>query len=95
MEDVSTLMPLLTELINFPSMVGHCINITCKLTAKLNPLQTPAITADQPVYALAKKVQCVIMLGPLHIEMAFLFAIGDWLESTTGPLSLKERKSAR
>ena len=84
-------MPLLNESINSPSMVCHCINIICQLTAKLNPFQLPVITADQPVYALAKKVQwmqplgledCVIMFGPLHIEMDFLAAIGNWLESS-------------
>ena len=79
-------MPLLTELINSPSMVCHCINVICQLTAKLNPLQPPVITADQHVYSLAKKVQWmqperinefVIMLGPLHITMAFLVAMGN------------------
>ena len=46
---------------------------------------------DQPVYAIAKQVQwskpedykdVVVMMGPLHIEMAFLNAIGDWLEGS-------------
>ena len=49
----------------------------------------PVFTADQPVYAIAKHVQwllrnkyknVVLMMGPLHIEMAFLNAKGDWLE---------------
>ena len=47
------------------------------------------ITGDQPAYALGKKVQWMFpdqfrdvlwMMGPLHIEMAFLDAIGNWLD---------------
>eukprot|EP00794_Sanderia_malayensis_P004251 gene4251-4816_t len=90
-KDISTMMPLLKESINSPAMVSHCLNVICHLTSKLNPRQIPVVTADQPVYALAKQEQwkqpgkfkeCLIMLGPLHIEMAFLSAIGDWLEGS-------------
>ena len=51
----------------------------------------PLITGDQPVYALGKQVQLMYslefdkviwMMGPLHIEMAFISAIGDWLEGS-------------
>ena len=58
---------------------------------KLNPNQIPIVTADKPVYGIAKQVQwnypekfesCFLMLRPLHIEMAFLNAIGDWLEGS-------------
>ena len=50
------------------------------------------MTADQPVYAIAKKVQwsypelygedckLLMMMGALHIEMATLNVLGDWLE---------------
>ena len=48
----------------------------------LNSNQAPVITADQPVYALGKKVEwmypaiygednLLMMLGTLHIEMVF------------------------
>ena len=57
----------------------------------LNPHQTPVIAQDQPLYILAKALQCsqacifnednyVIMLGPLHTEMLIMKLIGDWLE---------------
>lgn len=59
-------MPLLTESVNSPSKFFHCINIICQLTAKL----------------YVKKVQCVIMLEPLDIEMAFLAAIIDWVKGS-------------
>ena len=49
----------------------------------LNPGQTPVLTADQPLFALAKQIQwtwpdtlgknCfVVTLGGLHIEMAIV-----------------------
>ena len=60
---------------------------------KLNPGQVPVVTLDQPLYAIAKEIQWswpeqygeskfVIMLGGLHIEMAALNVIGDWLEDS-------------
>ena len=63
------------------------MNIIEELVSHLNPGQMTIITGDQPVYAIGKQVnwmfperyQNVIwMMGPLHIEMAFLSAIGDW-----------------
>ena len=84
------LMLLLIESINSPSVVSLCINVICQLTAKLNPLQPPVNTFDQPVCALAKKLKCmlperfndyIIMLKPLHIKMALHATIGDWVES--------------
>ena len=60
-----------------------------KVIEELNLQQPPVITADQPFYAIAKQVQWllpdkyeddVVMIGPLHIEMAFLNAVGDLLE---------------
>ena len=59
----------------------------------LNSNQAPVITADQPVYALGKQAQwmypeiywednLLMMLGTLLIGMAFLDAIGDWLEGS-------------
>ena len=53
--------------------------------------QTPVWTVNQPLYALAKKIQwawhdvygqrqCVEMMGGLHIEMAMLNVVSDFLE---------------
>ena len=50
-------MPLLTESVNSPSMVYHCISFISQLTPKLNPLQPPVVSNNQLVYPIAKKVQ--------------------------------------
>ena len=84
-------LPLLEESINSPAMVRHCMNIIKGLTDYLNPQQISIITGDQPVYAIGKQVQwtypniyndLVRMMGPLHIEMAFISTIGDWLDGS-------------
>ena len=67
--------------------------------AYLNPDQVPVITADQHIYAVAKRIQWewpeqygkdkfVIMFGGLQIEMAALKSIGTLLQSSgwTGAL---------
>ena len=57
----------------------------------MNPSQKVIITADQPVYALGKQVQWMYeekfsnmlwLMGPLHIEMGFLNAIGGFLKDS-------------
>ena len=48
-KDISTMLPLLNESINSPSVVYHCLNVISKLIAKLNPSQVPITTADQSV----------------------------------------------
>ena len=62
-----------------------------KLVSTTSNNQDLVITAGQPVYALGKQVQwmCpdrvkifVWMMGLLHIEMALLNAIGDWLKGS-------------
>ena len=56
----------------------------------VNPTQIPVITADQPLFALAKQAQWkwpeshvesqfVIVFGGLHLEMAFLRVVGELL----------------
>ena len=61
--------------------------------AYLNPIQTPVIAADQPIYALAKQIQWhwpekygedkfLNMFAGLHIEMATLTSIGTLLQKS-------------
>ena len=75
-------------------------------TSYLNPGQTPIITADQPLYALAKEIQWnlpdaygedkfIVMFGPLHIEMGVFKALGDWLDGSGWDAVLSEAKVAR
>jgi hypothetical protein len=72
-------------------MVKHSLTVVQAAVEKLNPGQTPAITFDHPLYAIAKQIQrlrpdtlgedkFLIMMGGLHIEMAALRLLGHWLD---------------
>ena len=85
-----TLLPLLPDHIQSPATTRHLMNTILHITTTLNKQQPAVITADQPVYALAKAVQwkypdlygedrLVMMMGGLHIEMAVQNMIGKWL----------------
>ena len=74
-------------------MIKHSFYVVKSAVEHLNPGQTPVLTFDQPLYAMAKQVQWkwpedygedkfVIMFGGLHIEMAALKTIGDWLKGS-------------
>ena len=63
-----------------------------EIVSFLNPGQVPVLTADQPIYAVAKQVQWhwpeqygenkfVIMFGGLHMEMAALKSSSGTAES--------------
>ncbi|KAK6175970.1 hypothetical protein SNE40_014342 [Patella caerulea] len=70
-------------------MIKHAMAKVRDTTMILNPGRIPVITADQPLYALAKQIQWkwpeygegkfVVMFGGLHIEMASLRSIGTLL----------------
>lgn len=62
-----------------------------KTTNFLNPGQTAVIACDEPLFAIVKELQyahpeqygnLVPMMGGLHIEMAMLKCIGQWLEGS-------------
>lgn len=70
------------------------------IVAYLNPGQEPIITADQPIYALAKQVQWhwpeqygednyLVMFRGLHVEITALRSIGTLLHGSgwTGALA--------
>ena len=70
-------------------MIRHSINVVTKAVNHLNPGQTPVVTFDQPLFALAKQIQwmwpesygedkLVVMFSGLPIEMAAQ-KLGDWL----------------
>ena len=84
-------LPLLPKSIKSAASVRHCITVICKIIEHINPDQNPVINGDQPVNALGKHAQfmyslqfgkVIWMMGPLHIETAFISAIGDWLEGS-------------
>lgn len=87
------LMPLFREESHSFATILHCMKTNQEATQLLNPGQKPVLTMDQPLYALGKQIQWkfpdvygedkyVMMLGPLHIEMAGLKMIGDLLDGT-------------
>ena len=62
-------------------LIVDSMDIIKKSVHNLNPGQIPVLTVDQPLYAIAKRIQWnwpdshgedhfVIVLGGLHIEMA-------------------------
>ena len=84
----STLLPLIDEEIATPATIRYCMRIVKGITEKLSAGQSSVITGDQPVYTLGKQMQWMYpsefenvmwTMGPLHIEMAFMAVIGDWL----------------
>ena len=60
---------------------------------ELNQGEMPTITLDQPLYAITKRIQWtwpeqygedqfIVILGGLHIEMAAIKVLGDWLDDS-------------
>ena len=91
--DTSAMLPLFYEEAHSVAMILHSLNILQRTTHFLNDNQTPVVTYDQPLYAIAKSIQWhfpsthgedkfVIMLGGLHTKMAALKVIGSWLEGS-------------
>lgn len=90
---INALLPLFHEKASDPAMVKHAMNLTKQLTEYLNPGQTVVICADQQLYTVIKTIQWnwpkeygeshfVAMLGPLHVEKAFLRVLGQFLEGS-------------
>ena len=85
------MLPLFRDSSNSIAMMRHSTDVVKTAVRFLNPDQFPVIALDQPLYALAKIIQWnwpsvygkdhfVIMLGGLHIEMATLKAVGNFLK---------------
>ena len=86
------MLPLFTEDSKSVAMIMHAMRLIKQSINFLNPGQIPIVALDQPLYAIAKKVQWtwpnefgdhfVVVLGGLHVEMAFMSMIGDVLEGS-------------
>jgi len=74
-------------------MIRHSMDVIKKATEYLNPGQVPVIAVDQPLFTVAKQIQWnwaeshgeqhfVFILEGLHIEMAALSILGNWLEDS-------------
>ena len=90
---ITGLLPLFRDNAHSLAMVKHGMNVIQQATEHVSPAQVPVITMDQPLYAIGKKIQWswplqygeekyVVMMGGLHIEMALLSAMGDWLNGS-------------
>ena len=89
----SAMLPLFQEAAHSTAMMKHGLEVIKKAIMHVNPLQTPVVACDQPLYAIAKQIQWTypeqfgchqifIMFGGLHIEMAALKTIGHWLDGS-------------
>jgi len=74
-------------------MIKHSFCVVKSAVEHLNSGQSPVIAFDQPLYGLAKETQWkwpndysedkfVVMFRSLHIEMATLKTVGDWLKGS-------------
>ena len=83
---LNSLLPLFLENAHSVAMIKHSIDVINAAVQHLKPGQVTVISADQPLYAMAKQIQWtwsythgedsfVIMFGGLHIEMAVLTVI--------------------
>ena len=88
---ITAILPLFHEVSKLVAMIRHSMDVIKQAVQQPNPGQVPVVTLDQPLYTIAKRIQWnwpgkygenhfVIILGVLHIEMAGLKLIGDWLE---------------
>jgi len=102
---ISSLLPLFPDQAKSAAIICHSLNIIKACVDYLNYGQTPVVGMNQPLYAVAKQIQWnfperygerrfVIMFGELHIEMAFLKAIGGWLEESGWTAALTEANIA-
>lgn len=101
---ISAMMPLWRDQAHSVAMIKHAMAKVRDTVAFLNPGQTPFLTADHPLYALAKQIQWkwpeygedkfVIMFGGLHIEMAALRSIGTLLQDSGWTTAIVEAEVA-
>jgi len=89
----SSLLPLFQEEAASAAMICHAIDVITKAMNFLNQGQVPVLACDQPLCAIAKKIQwnfptvyggkkLVVMFGGFHTELASLKALGSWVEDS-------------
>ena len=102
---VSALLPLFTEKSGSVAMIKHTMDVVRNTTNHINPGQTPVLTLDQPLFAIAKLIQWnfpqtygegmyIIMFGGLHIEMMATKLAGQWLEDSGWTAALEAAEVA-
>ena len=86
----TALLPLFLDSAHAVAMIRHSMDVVKNAVEHVNPGQTPVVTLDQPLFALAKQIQwkwpekygedkMVVMFGGLHFEMAALKTLCDCL----------------
>ena len=99
--DVGTILPIFSEKSSEPQMVAHGMTIIRNSTKLLNPNQIPVSVFDLPLFVQAKLIQWrfpntfgeklhVVMMGGLHVEMAYYCSLGDILQGSGWTESLAE-----
>ena len=102
-EFISSILPLFYEQAKSVAMIQHGMSVIKQATNLVNPQQTPVIAMDQPLFALAKKIQWdkpadygedkfLIMFGGFHIESAAEKMLGDWLDGSGWTEALVQAK---
>jgi len=77
------------------AMICHAVDIVTKAVNFLNQGQVPVLACDQPLNAIAKKIQwnfptvygeknLVLMFDGFHTELAALKSLGSWIEDSAG-----------
>ena len=54
---ITALLPLFGNNAHSFAMIKHGMDVIKQATQYKNPLQTPVLTVDQPLYAIAKQIQ--------------------------------------
>eukprot|EP00058_Branchiostoma_floridae_P021206 XP_002606696.1 hypothetical protein BRAFLDRAFT_72537 [Branchiostoma floridae] len=98
---VTSLLPLFRDPAHSVATIRHVMDKVMETVTFLNPGQIPVMTADQPIYALAKQIQWhwpeqygedkfIMMFGGLHIELAALRSVGTILQGSGWTWALVE-----
>ena len=92
-KSISSMFPIFKDDSHSVPLMCHAMDLILKATTFVNREQVPVIAFDQPLFAIAKKIQwhwpdkygeskLVIMMGGLHIESAFMSTTGSWLKGS-------------
>ena len=93
------MLPIWRDDSKSPATIKHLLTVLMPTINYLNPRQTAVVGLDQPLYAIAKRIQwllpheyghrkVVLMLGALHIEMVMLGCLEDLLEDSGWTVAL-------
>ena len=93
------LMPLLLENAHATALLSRVMNLVKKAVERLNPNQTPVLTMDQPLPAVAKEIQwlwpdsfsnnnIVIMIRWGRVGVFMLRWPGEWLNGSVWPSAI-------